>query len=138
MFGTPNATIRPREPEDKPEDKPKDPAPKPPTKALNIILENKRRGVPMDEDFQDTMNWKLYSVTSGTESRCQNNPGLELPADVSIATFSTDALRDAQSPHGTYDIKTQDGDCQYKNDGKGNAGAVWCGDQGHVCKEHPG
>jgi hypothetical protein len=40
-------------------------------------------------------------------------------------------------PAGTYDVKTQDGDCQYKNDGKGNAGALWCGSTQHSCRAHP-
>ncbi|KAF5549973.1 SGNH hydrolase [Fusarium napiforme] len=137
MFGTPNAAYEKRD-EDDDDSSPEQPAPPAgPTKALNIILENKRHGVPNDKDFYDTMNWLFYSTDYGTASQCALNPALATHADVSIATFSVDALRDNHFPGGTYDVKTQDGDCQYKNDGTGNPGALWCGDQAHSCREHP-
>lgn len=91
----------------------------------------------MDKDFYDTMNWLFYSTDFGTASQCALNPALAIHADVSIITLSIDALRDDHFPAGTFDVKTQDGDCQYKNDGTGNPGALWCGDQGHSCRAHP-
>ncbi|KAF5561827.1 SGNH hydrolase [Fusarium phyllophilum] len=137
MFGTPNAAYEKRD-GDEDDTSPDGPAPPAgPTKALNIILENKRHGVPNDKDFYDTMNWLFYSTNYGTASQCALNPALATHADVSIATLSINALRDDHFPGGTYDVKTQDGDCQYKNDGTGNPGALWCGDQAHSCRAHP-
>ncbi|KAH0427967.1 hypothetical protein CcaCcLH18_09326 [Colletotrichum camelliae] len=92
-------------------------APAGPTKALNIILENSRHGVPNDKDFYDKMN---------------PIPAAEAPADKSITQLSN-----FQYPHGTFPLKTQDGDCEYKNDGKGNPGALWCGGKAHSCRAHP-
>ncbi|KAG5761505.1 hypothetical protein H9Q72_010396 [Fusarium xylarioides] len=137
IFGTPNAAYEKRD-GDEDDTSPDGPAPPAgPTKALNIILENKRHGVPNDKDFYDTMNWLFYSTNYGTASQCALNPALATHADVSIASLSIDALRDDHFPGGTYDVKTQDGDCQYKNDGTGNPGALWCGDQAHSCRAHP-
>ncbi|KAI7762938.1 hypothetical protein LZL87_013429 [Fusarium oxysporum] len=117
MFGTPNAAYEKRD-GDEDDTSPEQPAlPAVPTKALNIILENKRHGVPNDKDFYDTMNWLFYSTDYGTASQCALNPALATHADVSIATLSINALKDDHFPGGTYDVKTQDGDCQYKNDG---------------------
>ncbi|KAF5707982.1 SGNH hydrolase [Fusarium mundagurra] len=136
MFGTPNAAYQKRDGGDD-DPTPEQPAPPAgPTKALNIILENKRHGVPGDEDFYDTMNWLFYSTDFGTASQCAPSPALATHADVSIDTLSIDALKDDHFPGGTFDVKTQDGDCQYKNDGTGNPGALWCGDQGHSCRAH--
>ncbi|KAF5628951.1 oviduct-specific glycoprotein [Fusarium sp. NRRL 52700] len=138
MFGTPNAAYEKRDGEEDDDTSPEQPAPPAvPTKALNIILENKRRGVPNDKDFQDRMNWLFYSTNYGTASQCALFPALAIRADVSIGTFSVNALKDNYFPAGTYDVKTQDGDCQYKNDGRGNPGALWCGDQAHSCRQHP-
>ncbi|KAG9508283.1 hypothetical protein J7337_001847 [Fusarium musae] len=136
MFGTPNAAYEKRD-GDEDDTSPEQPAPPAvPTKALNIILENKRRGVPMDKDYQDRMNWLFFSTNYGTASQCALFPALATRADVSIGTFSVNALKDNYFPAGTYDVKTQDGDCQYKNDGRGNPGALWCGDTVHSCKQH--
>ncbi|KAF4997636.1 hypothetical protein FGRMN_3668 [Fusarium graminum] len=142
IFGTPNAAYDKRDGDDddtstdEPQPEPETPAG--PTKALNIILENKRHGIPTSADYYDTMNWLFYSTDFGTASQCALNPALATHADVSISTLSIDALRDDHFPAGTFDVKTQDGDCQYKNDGTGNPGALWCGDQAHSCKAHDG
>ncbi|KAK8097499.1 hypothetical protein PG984_016638 [Apiospora sp. TS-2023a] len=114
LYGTPDAYLTkdndapPGEPEDEPPTQPE--APKP-TKALNIILENSRHGVPNDKDFYS--RWKYLFFP---RRLCQ---GIK-----------------AHLPSGTFDVQTQDGMCQYKNDGKGNTGALWCGDTAHSCKEH--
>ncbi|KAF9777223.1 hypothetical protein IL306_004497 [Fusarium sp. DS 682] len=99
MFGTPRAVRMGRDISDEPEDNdgsPEPPSPEPagPSKALNIILENKRRGVPGDENFEDRMNWRFYSVNFGTASQCQKDPGptAEAPADVPIASLSMDIV----------------------------------------------
>ncbi|KAF5690636.1 oviduct-specific glycoprotein [Fusarium denticulatum] len=137
MFGTPNAAYEKRD-GDEDDTSPEGPAPPAaPTKALNIILENKRHGVPNDKDFYDTINWLFYSTNYGTASQCALYPALATHADVPISTLSINALKDDYFPGGTYDVKTQDGDCQYKNDGTGNPGALWCGDQAHSCRAHP-
>lgn len=43
---------------------------------------------------------------------------------------------DANLPHGTFPVKTQDGDCEYKNNRKGNPGALWYSSQVHGCVQH--
>jgi hypothetical protein len=102
-----------------------------PTKALNIIFESKRRGIYSDKDYATPYNWLFYSVPYGTPSQCSDDP---VPATVARAAVRVYLNLPMSFPAGTYDVKTQDGDCQYKNDGKGNAGALWCNDVVHPCR----
>ncbi|KAL2076239.1 hypothetical protein VTL71DRAFT_1182 [Oculimacula yallundae] len=108
---------------------PSNPTPSAPKNALNIILDSrifKKPGI----DWQYTRyTWYFYSVPYGTGSECSNNP---LP----IAQGPAGETISDEWPSGTFNVKTQDGDCQYKNDGKGNPGALWCGSTVHSCKEH--
>jgi hypothetical protein len=77
-------------------------------------------------------NWLFYSVDQGTASACTDNPPpygvVSMPNSKGRLSFPINY------PAGTYPIKTQDGMCAYKNDGKGNPGALWCGDVAHSCK----
>ncbi|KAK8084140.1 hypothetical protein PG996_002921 [Apiospora saccharicola] len=135
LYGTPDAYLTkdndapPGEPEDEP---PKQPEAPKPTKALNIILENSRHGVPNDKDFYSRWKYLFFSVDFGTSSICQVDPAPKAEAPVNDISQGIKA----HLPSGTFDVQTQDGMCQYKNDGKGNAGALWCGDTAHSCKEH--
>ncbi|CAJ2507826.1 Uu.00g090120.m01.CDS01 [Anthostomella pinea] len=131
FFGTPDAYNQPRVDPDPPAPAPAQDQPDQPTKALNIVLENSRHGVPGDADFYDRMEWLLFSVAYGTGSLCAT--------DQSPARYPTDGtitqLIHAELLHGTFAVKTQDGDCEYKNDGTGNPGALWCGGTAHSCRE---
>ncbi|ESZ99230.1 oviduct-specific glycoprotein [Sclerotinia borealis F-4128] len=127
IFGTPKAENQGRGVDPDPNDPEGEPPESKPSKALNIILENKRRGVPNDNSAEDVMNWLFYSVPQGTSSTCSDDP---TPVTVAPATGITQT-NNPPYPAGIFDVKTQDGDCQYKNDGTGNPGAVWCGDNGH-------
>ncbi|KAK7968654.1 hypothetical protein PG988_007727 [Apiospora saccharicola] len=111
---------------------PKQPEAPKPTKALKIILENSRHGVPNDKDFYSRWKYLFFSVDFGTSSICQVDPAPKAEAPVNDISQGIKA----HLPSGTFDVQTQDGMCQYKNDGKGNAGALWCGDTAHSCKEH--
>lgn len=130
LFGIPDAYVSPRG--DEPGEDEGD-GEGGPTKALNIILENSRHGIPNDKDFYDIYKWLFFSVPYGTASQCQVDPipVAEAPADKSITQ-----LIKPQFPHGTFEVKTQDGMCEYKNDGTGNAGALWCGETAHSCRAH--
>ncbi|KAL3428232.1 hypothetical protein PVAG01_01741 [Phlyctema vagabunda] len=102
-----------------------------PTKALNIVLEHRMWAIPGTEGHAENFKWLFYSVAQGTASECSDDP-------VPVAEAPADGATTARYPAGTFDVKTQDGDCQYKNDGTGNPGALWCGDKGHSCKaSHP-
>lgn len=102
-----------------------------PTKALNILLENRRRGIPDDANFADQMKWLFFSVPQGTASECTENPAAE-----ACAVLTHWKLINPPFPAGTFDLKTQDGACEYKNDGTGNAGSLWCSGTEHGCKAH--
>ncbi|KAH8665712.1 hypothetical protein BGZ60DRAFT_431904 [Tricladium varicosporioides] len=120
---TPDAMFQPREGE------PPEPDPQPKLeKAVNIILEEQLIGIAPNSRVE--MKWLLYSVPFGTESECTENPGTWVTAD------GVKNLRAPPFPAGTFKIKTGDGDCEYKNDGKGNPGALWCNGKGHSCKAH--
>lgn len=86
----------------------------------------------MDEDFYDQTKYKFFMTTYGDDSVCKNDP----PAIREEWAQGIYRVQDAAYLGGTYDVKTPDGDCQYKNDGKGNAGALWCGGDGHICRAH--
>ncbi|KAK7941617.1 uncharacterized protein PG986_014004 [Apiospora aurea] len=91
-----------------------------------------RHGMLNDNDFYDRMKFLFFSVDFGTSSVCQVDPA---PVAEAPATGISQLIK-AHLPSGTFDFKTQDGMCQYKSDGKGNAGALWCGDKAYSCKEH--
>ncbi|KAH7132708.1 hypothetical protein EDB81DRAFT_904555 [Dactylonectria macrodidyma] len=124
----PDAAVTPRD-----EGDPGNDPPAGPTKALNIILENNNRGVPGDSNLLREFKWLFFSVPFGTASYCKTDPipVAEAPADPSITQITN-----PQYPHGTFNVQTQDGMCEYKNDGQGNPGALWCNGQGHSCRDH--
>lgn len=132
LFGIPDAYLAPKGKEPEGADD-QDDGEAGPTKALNIILENSRHGVPNDADFYDRMKWLSFSIPYGTASQCTADPipVAEAPADESLTQLSK-----PQFPHGTFEVKTQDGTSEYKNDGTGNAGAFWCGETTHSCRAH--
>ena len=127
-FGKPEL-IKPRD--DGLEEEPPAEAPKA-TKAINIIREVKESFVWSEDINKSESNWLFYSVDQGTASACTDNPPpwlvVSLPGE-GRPSFPVNY------PAGTYPIKTQDGMCAYKNDGKGNPGALWCGDVAHSCKD---
>lgn len=86
-----------------------------------------------DRETRFEANWLFYSVPFGTASECTDNP---VPASVvSIADTARPDLP-VDPPGGTFEVETQDGKCEYKNDGTGNAGALWCSGTMHSCKYH--
>lgn len=81
----------------------------------------------------DELTWRFYSVPYGTASECNDKPVTTAAAGKEVIGLG---VNNPPFPAGTFDVKTQDGDCQYKNDGNGNPGALWCGDKAHSCKAH--
>ncbi|POS71111.1 oviduct-specific glycoprotein [Diaporthe helianthi] len=126
LYGIPDAYVAPRGDEDEDDGEEESG----PTKALNIILENSRHGVPPAEDFYDRMKWLFFSVPYGTDSQCKDDP---MPVAEALADKTLTQIRKPQFPHGTFEVKTQDGMCEYKNDGQGNPGALWCDGTAHSC-----
>ncbi|CAD0098997.1 unnamed protein product [Aureobasidium mustum] len=107
--------------------------PDPPTKALNIIRENKEDFWVGERPTRFESNWLFYSVPFGTASECSDNP---IPVSV-VGIANTDRPDlPVDPPGGTFAVETQDGKCEYKNDGTGNAGALWCSGTMHSCKYH--
>ncbi|KAG8159643.1 hypothetical protein KVR01_010280 [Diaporthe batatas] len=97
LYGIPDAYVAPRG--DEPgEDEGDGEEESGPAKALNIVLENSRHGIPNDADFYDRTKWLFFSVPYGTASQCQVDPipVAEAPADKSVG------LRMPQFPHGTF------------------------------------
>jgi hypothetical protein len=128
LFGTPDAVEVPRDDDDDNTE---------PKNALNIILEEALGGTPQTAGYFDWSKWLFFSVPYGTPSRCQITPPpvAEAKADRADSVWAKKpSLKNY--PAGTYDVQTPDGMCQYKNDGRGNAGALWCGDKGHSCRTH--
>ncbi|KAK6835015.1 hypothetical protein PG987_009709 [Apiospora arundinis] len=110
LFGTPDAYKEPRN------DPP--PAQNKPTKAVNIILEHSRHGVPTDKDFYDRMEWLLFSVPYGTGSRCKTdqNP-VRAPADKKITQ-----LIKADFPTAPFPSRRRTGTASTRTTGRGTRG----------------
>lgn len=102
-----------------------------PTKALNIIHENKEDFPNGVRQTKSQANWLFYPVPFGKSSVCQVISASD--SIVGLADTSHPASP-AAAPVGTYAVDTQDGKCEYKNDGTGNAGTLWCGDKAHGCR----
>lgn len=103
-----------------------------PTKAVTIILENQRSGV--GGDAKEKMKWLFFSTPFGEAAVCQSKtlPAAEIESSETVINIGQKAI-----PGGvTVKVKTQDGDCEYKNDGQGNPGALWCGETAHSCRLH--
>lgn len=112
-----------------------------PTRFVNVILEENLIGIA---PFSRTeMKWLFYtfsaafgiSIQDSIDSRCSlNAPSSEAPAD------GVKDLKGSPFPAGSFKFTTGDGDCEYKNDGTGNPGAVWCAgtDFAHNCIANTG
>ncbi|KAL2070912.1 hypothetical protein VTL71DRAFT_13938 [Oculimacula yallundae] len=128
QYGTARAQYTKR---DDDEDKDDVPAPStgppPKTKAVNIVL------VFTVVNTRLIVQWLFYSVPYGTSSVCMGSPVpvAAYPIDQKgLPWYALDFL-----PTGTFDFKIEgDGDCQYKNDGTGNPGALWCSGTAHKCR----
>lgn len=98
-------------------------APNPKTKALSILL---YKGQTMNSMSVSTRyDWLFVPTTKGHSVQCE---------DVSNSAFHTE-LKDREPeqeepipyPAGEFHIEKLDGrECTYKNDGKDNAGMLWC------------
>ncbi|KAF2191612.1 hypothetical protein K469DRAFT_720657 [Zopfia rhizophila CBS 207.26] len=71
------------------------------------------------------MSWLFYAVDQGTNSDCALHPSAIGAVDGSIKGVPNPS---PPFPAGVFPVKTQEGDCEYKNNGdKDNAGALFCG-----------
>jgi len=143
---------------------PPPPRPIPKRGALNIILEQTdwdyTKGVIRRE-----MKWLFYPTAFGTASQCSDHPepatiasnlpntvrGIENgymtegcpilfnedPNQIPDGCTGPNYINQIPFPGGTYDVGIEAEHCQYKNDGQGNAGAIWCGEKHKSdCKAH--
>jgi hypothetical protein len=86
------------------------------------------------------IKWLFFSTqwTEDTEILSFSSECAQFPIAESFIPSYNDV--DDHMPRGTFDLTIDDvGTCQYKNDGTGNPGALWCGGGAtlHTCHEHP-
>jgi hypothetical protein len=105
--------------------------------ALNVILQQKTISTTtfVGNVKVPYFEWLFYATTQGTASACALYPAAVYPAPGMKDLLSPDP---APFPSGTFkvDVAHYPG-CQYKNDGTGNAGMLWCGAKGIACFADP-
>jgi hypothetical protein len=113
--------------ENPPSPQPSPPAPAPPTKAISIILQN------YIDEVANTNSWLFFTTSIGVSVLCRS----EKDAISQVPTADDPAMVDNSPwPTGTFPLRLDGMDCEYKNDGT-NPGALWCkGRDGPIgCKE---
>lgn len=100
-------------------------------KALSIILQSHQIMRPNDKNTQYQNNWLFFPTDRGKLNLCRSDSeALSKPK----IEGSTKALVDnPPSLPGSQDLKIDGTDCTYMNNGKGNAGKLWCGANGFDC-----
>jgi hypothetical protein len=98
-----------------PSSPPSPPPQAPKTKALSIILQNY-----IDESSND-MTWLFFATDYGASVLCHSDKKALLKTKAARATD----IDNPPWPGGTYQLKLDGMNCEYKNDGT-NAGALWC------------
>jgi len=115
-------------PESNPET-PSDPPPPPPppaaTKALSIILQN------TVDQVGNVNNWLFFATDRGVSALCRKE-GTAIAN--SPAKDGSTLVDNPPWPGGTFKLRVDNMDCEYKNDG-GNAGALWCNGKAISCQE---
>jgi hypothetical protein len=90
--------------------------PPPPTQALSIILQN------YIDEISNTNSWLFFFTAVGVSALCKSDKEAVLQS----STADDPAMVDNPPwPGGTFPLKLDGMDCEYKNDG-GNPGALWC------------
>ncbi len=90
------------------------------TKALSIIMQNHflqdNKGVEISDN-----SWLFFETDKGQSALCQQETDalLRTPMDKNAN------VNNPPWPGGTYNLRINDMDCQYKNNGA-NPGALWC------------
>jgi len=117
----------PDKPQSNPLLPPTPPASTPPqTKALSINLQN------YIDQIGNVNKWFFYATDRGVSALC----GKEKDAVASfLAQDGATLIDNPPWPGGTFKVKVDGMDCEYKNDGT-NAGALWCSGRGAIsCQE---
>ncbi|KAH5645502.1 hypothetical protein HBI51_111200 [Parastagonospora nodorum] len=85
--------------------------------AISIILRTNVR-----ETFADN-DWYVYEIPVGVSALCK-------PEDQTVTKWTAEdgpwPSNGPDWPAGTFDINVDGMECQYKNDGRGNPGSLWC------------
>jgi hypothetical protein len=98
-----------------PQDGPTAPTPAQKTKALSIILQKSTIFNPIGSSVSSRWSWRFYATDQGVSVLCEENVKL---------------LLDRETEKGDPRDKSK----HYKNDGQGNAGALWCGQRRIECQ----
>jgi hypothetical protein len=102
-------------------------------KALSIILQTSMIPAPPGRGDIYTNNWLYFAVKRGETPHCRpDGEALVKPnagGGIEALTNSNLKLPDHQVLHFEGTLSS----CEYKNDGKGNPGKLWCGGTGFDC-----
>jgi len=93
------------------------------TKALSIIFQKTRTF--SNGGLYNSYDWLFFATDRGVSKLCEKLEN----AQHKVQDTKDQPARDGTPPwpHGTFEIKNLHGiKCDYKNDGKNNAGALWC------------
>jgi hypothetical protein len=121
-----------------PRDEPTAPTPTPPaqkTKALSIILQKSTIFNLIGSSVSSRWSWRFYATDQGVSVLCEENVKLLLDRETEKGD-PRDKFKHPPYPAGSFPVgKLVEGvDCDYKNDGQGNAGALWCGQRRIECQ----
>lgn len=96
---------------------PPPPPPPPKTKALSIVMQN------YIDEISNENSWLFFGVDVGTSAVCKDEKEAvaKYPAGGDAGTIDNPPW-----PAGTYAVNVDNMQCEYKNDGNDNAGALWC------------
>ncbi len=90
------------------------------TKALSIIMQNhflqNTKGVEINDN-----SWLFFETNKGQSALCQQ----ETDAPLRTPRDKNANVNNPPWPGGTYNLRINDMECQYKNNGA-NPGALWC------------
>ncbi len=103
-------------------------APPPLTRALGIVIEAPDS---YDAESHPETAWLFFTTDYGHTVDCRADTD-------TVLNFARPENLDqpAVYPGGTYDLKLDGKDCQYKNDGT-NSGRIFCGDTQIACYDDP-
>ncbi|KAH7392248.1 peptidase S8/S53 domain-containing protein [Phaeosphaeria sp. MPI-PUGE-AT-0046c] len=107
--------------------KPPSTAPKEKTKALGIVFGargvNEYIGKPYEKITVEN-RWLFFATDRGKSATCYKEQDAVLASKINSKDWNL--FENPGWPAGTYSLKIDNMDCDYKNDGKGNPGALWC------------
>lgn len=97
------------------------------TQALGIVFGSRGINKNPGKLYQKIVyenRWLFFSTDRGKSATCYKEKDAVLAPKLDNEQWNL--FENPGWPAGTYSLKVDNMDCEYKNDGKGNPGALWC------------